>query len=207
MIDPNTAIENTAISGKTQGKHVFRMIENDRTAGSMPCWDKPETGIQTLEQGLGQSISGEKQEEFADILAYQSAKPLETAPQKSGTSDESFGFLDIVDMVNPLQHIPLLNLAYRGMTGDEIKPIGKIIGGALFGGPMGASGGIVDAIITNETGKDFAGNAFDLAHISTSQEMLPPDLKTANASQNAARAYEKMNFADDRTAGSIVRYA
>ncbi len=77
--------------------------------------------------------------------------------------DGDFSFFDLVDMVNPLQHIPVLNMAYRALTGDEIKPISQIIGGAVFGGFAGATGGIVNTIIQAETGKDLGGHVTSLA--------------------------------------------
>ena len=49
------------------------------------------------------------------------------------------GFADLLDMVNPLQHIPVIGSIYRQISGDEIRPIIKIAGGALFGGPLGAA--------------------------------------------------------------------
>jgi|GEM_PF-6243289 len=48
------------------------------------------------------------------------------------------GFSDIIDIVNPLQHIPIVSKFYQSMTGDTIGNIAKIVGGALFGGPLGA---------------------------------------------------------------------
>ena len=50
----------------------------------------------------------------------------------------SFGFGDLVDMVNPLHHIPLVSNLYESTTGDTIGAIAKIVGGAIFGGPIGA---------------------------------------------------------------------
>jgi hypothetical protein len=81
-----------------------------------------------------------------------------------------FGFVDFFDMVNPLQHIPLVNLAYRKITGDTIKPISTVMGGALFGGPLGAAGGLVNVIIAEEAGRDMS-NAFTSTHTSKPQDL------------------------------------
>ena len=62
-------------------------------------------------------------------------------------------------MANPLHHIPIVNFAYREITGDQIKPIGSIVGGAIFSGAIGAASGVVEAIIRAETGKDIGENA------------------------------------------------
>jgi hypothetical protein len=63
-----------------------------------------------------------------------------TAPSDNvGTM--SFG--DFLDMVNPLQHIPVASSIYRAVTGETINPVSRIAGDALFGGIMGlASAGI-----------------------------------------------------------------
>ncbi len=82
----------------------------------------------------------------------------------SGKGEEaSFGFLDFVDMINPLQHIPVVNTLYRKITGDEIKPISMIMGGAVFGGPLGAGAGVINAVMKDGTGKDVMGNVESLA--------------------------------------------
>jgi len=48
-------------------------------------------------------------------------------------------FSDIIDVINPLQHIPVIGTLYRKLTGDVIDPATRIAGGALFGGPIGAA--------------------------------------------------------------------
>lgn len=68
-------------------------------------------------------------------------------------ADKSLTFGDFLDIINPLQHIPLLNLAYRKLTGDEIGGMAQVIGGGLFGGPIGFVAGTAGAIVTHETGQ------------------------------------------------------
>lgn len=89
-----------------------------------------------------------------------SAEIKNNQPAQNG---EEFSFFDFLDMINPLQHIPLVNIAYRAITKDSIKPISEIIGGAVFGGAAGAAGGLVNTVVREETGKDIAGNIFSIA--------------------------------------------
>ncbi len=57
-------------------------------------------------------------------------------------SGPTFG--DLLDIINPLQHIPVVSTIYRMVTGDEIGLGARLVGGALFGGPLGfAAAGIV----------------------------------------------------------------
>lgn len=79
---------------------------------------------------------------------------LDAAPQKSEKKEGGFGFFDLLDMINPLQHIPVVGTIYRAITGDEIRSISRIIGGAVFGGPMGAASGLVTAVIEDGTGQE-----------------------------------------------------
>lgn len=67
---------------------------------------------------------------------------------------EQFSFWDVLDIFNPLQHIPLVNMVYRELTGDEIGSFARVAGGALFGGGMGALAGLASAVVYETTGKD-----------------------------------------------------
>ena len=76
---------------------------------------------------------------------------------QKGTSfwgDDGFTFDDLVDLVNQLQHIPVVSWAYRAITGDQIAPGPMAIGGGLFGGLAGFSLGTAEAMIKGSSGKD-----------------------------------------------------
>ena len=64
---------------------------------------------------------------------------------------EDLTFSDLVDLINPLQHIPGVSQVYRALTGDTIKPAVKVMGGLVFGGPaglmLGAGGAVVDSML------------------------------------------------------------
>ena len=55
-----------------------------------------------------------------------------------------FGFRDILDIVNPLQHLPIIGSVYRWLTGDRPGAVAQIAGDALYGGPIGAAVGFVE---------------------------------------------------------------
>jgi hypothetical protein len=67
---------------------------------------------------------------------------------------EEFGFRDIIDIINPLQHIPIVATLYRHMTGEKIGAIPRVIGGALWGRLGGFVSGVVNAVVDWFTGKD-----------------------------------------------------
>ncbi|MEM9469850.1 MAG: hypothetical protein AAF988_06785 [Pseudomonadota bacterium] len=83
---------------------------------------------------------------------------------------EPYTFADVVDVVNPLHHLPIVGTLYRGITGDEIKPASQIIGGGLFGGPIGVTSGTINAVAQIKTGKDIAGNILGFTGISDKKE-------------------------------------
>ncbi len=68
-------------------------------------------------------------------------------------------FWDLVDVVNPMQHIPVIATIYRDITDDEIKPAAKIAGGTLFGGVLGFASSLVDSMIEEASGQDIGETA------------------------------------------------
>lgn len=77
----------------------------------------------------------------------------------SETSGEDF-FHHLLDVVNPLQHLPVIGTIYRAITGDRIGAIEKIAGDTLYGGLWGAVSSIADVAFEDITGKSFEDTAF-----------------------------------------------
>ncbi|MBP2301975.1 hypothetical protein [Azospirillum picis] len=63
-------------------------------------------------------------------------------------------FWDFLDVINPLQHIPLVNTIYREITGDTIQPSMQVMGDMLYGGVIGGMASIANAVIEESTGKN-----------------------------------------------------
>ena len=76
----------------------------------------------------------------------------ETANQLWG--EDGFTFGDLIDLINPLQHIPGVATLYREFTGDEIAPGARLLGGSLFGGIPGAMSSLINIVVEDSTGKD-----------------------------------------------------
>jgi len=72
--------------------------------------------------------------------------------------DEGFSFLDLIDVVNPLQHLPVIGPLYRSLTGDTLGPLPRIAGSTLFFGPVGAGISIANVVVEQSTGKDVGGH-------------------------------------------------
>lgn len=75
---------------------------------------------------------------------------------------ETFSFDDLLDLVNPLQHIPIVSNWYRSATGDQIGAVARIVGGVLLGGPIGAVSAVINSAVESETGKDIGEHALAL---------------------------------------------
>jgi len=71
-----------------------------------------------------------------------------------GTSAGEFSFGDFIDIINPLQHIPVVSTLYREITGDEISAPARILGDTLFGGPMGFVSSIANVFYEEVAGED-----------------------------------------------------
>lgn len=86
-------------------------------------------------------------------------------PKPPNIVNDSFidGFAGLLDIINPLQHIPGVSTIYSQLTGDKSSPAASIIGGAIFGGPIGLIASIANAIFEQETGKDIGSHLFAAA--------------------------------------------
>ncbi len=147
-------IRNAGGTGGIPSGNILKMVQNPRMAGSVPAWVRAESAREEIARGLAMA-GGPK----AEKSSSKSALAYRMQNGEGSHTLEEFGFYDVLDMVNPLQHVPVVSSLYREISGDGIKPIGRIIGGAVFGGASGAAAGLVNLIAEEETGRDIAGNA------------------------------------------------
>ncbi len=94
--------------------------------------------------------------------------------------EKGFSFLDLLDIINPLQHIPVISTIYRKITGDELSPGARIAGATLFGGPIGAAIAMVDTAVEHKSGRDMGGNV--MAALIGDDKPIPDGGTTAVAS-------------------------
>jgi len=77
------------------------------------------------------------------------------------------GFLSMlkeaVDVINPLQHIPLVGTLYRKLTGDVPSTTAQLTGDTLYGGAVGAVASIADLAYSKITGQHFGDAVLALA--------------------------------------------
>jgi hypothetical protein len=108
--------------------------------------------------------------------------------------DDGFTIDDVIDVINPLQHIPVVSTVYRWLTGDTISPAAELAGGALYGGAVGFAASAATIAVDGLTGgstdqqvlvallgpSPFAANEADAT--------AAPELATAAAAPETATA-------------------
>ena len=76
--------------------------------------------------------------------------------------EDGLTFDDVLDVINPLHHLPIVGAIYRDITGDTISAASKVTGGALFGGPIGLAVAVADTVLEESSGQDAGGHVLAL---------------------------------------------
>ena len=76
-----------------------------------------------------------------------------SAADQPAKQHEGF-FQHLWNVVNPLQHLPVIGTLYRAITGEHLDPVEKIAGDSLYGGFWGAVTSVADVAFESLTGKD-----------------------------------------------------
>ena len=71
--------------------------------------------------------------------------------------DRQFGWDDFADIINPLQHVPLVNVAYRALSGDKIYGAARLFDAGF--GPIAGMSTVADLAITSTTGAGMEDHA------------------------------------------------
>lgn len=128
----------------------------------------------------------------ASSLAAPQPAGVASAPASHGlfdgffdAEDGGFSFHDLLSVVNPLQHIPIVATIYRAITGDTIKPLARVAGDTLYGGWMGCVSSVANIVFEKETGKDFGDTVLaflegdhgsqSATDVASSASVTPPD--------------------------------
>lgn len=121
--------------------------------------------------------------------------------------ESTLGLGDLIDALNPLHHIPGVGTLYRKVTGDEIAPAAKVVGGTLYGGPIGLVSGLVNAVAEQVNGAALDETA--LAYMFGDDEgAAPTSAPTSVAAGNDPRqATEQAVAANDEPAPAAHRAA
>ncbi|MTJ81340.1 MAG: hypothetical protein F8N37_10015 [Telmatospirillum sp.] len=105
---------------------------------------------------LGQSsppVSGD-----TDTVAVAASKTT----VKNFDKDDGPSFSDIIDVLNPLQHIPVINTIYQHITGDKEGAVADLVGGMIWGGPIGLGAAMANLVVEDNTGKSISDNVIGI---------------------------------------------
>ncbi|MFN4353933.1 hypothetical protein [Parvibaculum sp.] len=97
---------------------------------------------------------------------------------------QELSFADLVDTLNPLQHIPVVSELYRHVTGDRISPQARVAGGTLYGGPIGGVASVLSLAISGN-GEKGVGDTIFASLIGSDSDPAPATLM-ASAEKPAA---------------------
>jgi hypothetical protein len=115
-----------------------------------------------------------------------------TADEKADPSRSKSFLENVLDIVNPLEHLPVIGTIYSNLTGDKPGAFEKIAGDTLYGGPLGFVSSMAEVGFEKITGKDVGdtvwgwvtGNSGATALASTASK--PTATATTTASTAAA---------------------
>jgi hypothetical protein len=143
---------------------------------------------------------------MSDVAAASASAPASLPPhvQTAWKSASGFGFRDIIDIVNPLQHLPIIGSVYRYLTGDRPGEAAQLAGDALYGGPIGVGISVASAATEDDQGHDLGERALiavfgshdggsatavaSAAHPAASQAASPAPLSTSQVAAAAQTA-------------------
>ena len=97
-----------------------------------------------------------------DVSPAAPRAPAAAPPESDFWGADGLTFGDFLDLINPLQHVPVVSTLYRSFTGDDISTGARVLGGALFGGVVGLFGAVFNAILDHATGKDLGEHVLAL---------------------------------------------
>src|SRR5215475_3968291 len=100
--------------------------------------------------------------EAASATPVTPAQPQADQKAQSKSSDWDFSFHNLLSIINPLEHLPIIGTIYRAITHTHIGIPERIAGDALYGGLWGAVSGAADAAFEAITGKDFGSTVLAL---------------------------------------------
>jgi len=124
---------------------------------------------------------GSKHKREDEAFSLSSTLPPEKAARFEPFGADGFTPADAIDIVNPLQHLPIIGPLYRDFTGDKLDPFSRIAGNTLFFGPLGAAFSSINVAIEELTGRDIGSNV-----IAIFKEENTNNTKSQTASTNLA---------------------
>lgn len=142
----NSALQpNQAIEEKDFSRHLSELEETNTSASASAPSAKAASTIN--------AAPPEAKESSSKVASARISRQGADVPE-----DDDFTFDDMLDVINPLQHIPIVGTIYRSLTEDEIKPAARMVGDIGYGLLTGSifvavAGAVAGAVFEAGTGK------------------------------------------------------
>jgi hypothetical protein len=139
---------------------------SQRRVGETPTADRAAqsrlNGAAKIEWGSSFSNIADEANSKTSAEASAARQPVKdnAATNFHAWQDGDFSFDDFLDIINPLQHLPIVATFYRNWTGDQIGMAPRVIGGALWGRIGGMVSGIVNSLVEAFSGKDVGDHIY-----------------------------------------------
>lgn len=145
--------------------------------------------------------------------------PASVVAPSASDDDSQLSFWDMLDVINPLQNLPIIGNVYRAITGDMIKEGPRVMGGMLYGaltGPIGAVAGgavaLANIVVEEKTGRDVGGNMLaevfgDDAIPPTAKSRTPTAIASADGAKDSAAKTDNAKAANGKEPISITPLA
>lgn len=108
--------------------------------------------------------------------------------QKPTVEAREITFGDVLQAVNPLNHIPFVSQ----LNNNPVSPLVKMVGSAVIGGPIGLAAAAIDAVFEEATGRSVAGNVIHMALNG------PEESASRTAQEKASQRYQSVANAHKR---------
>lgn len=107
--------------------------------------------------------------------------------------EDGFTFGDLIDVINPLQHIPLVSTMYREASNDTIDAGPRIMGSTLFFGPIGLATAVANVLVEEGTGQDIGAHVADAFWSDDTEDSSETEIAEVAAFETAAGANEDVD--------------
>jgi hypothetical protein len=127
-----------------------------------------------------------------DYFTREAPTRIDIRPEAKANSDQSFfgkdglTFRDVIDAVNPLNHIPIVSDLFASATEHKPSTASKLIGGTLLGGPIGFVASLATVMFENATGE----SPTQAAYAALTNTKTPPTQLAAAAPQTPPEPIE-----------------
>lgn len=179
---------------------LIRQGSESRTAGYVPVFGEKKPPSPAASAETFKALT-----EGAQAARQQAAQRTSTAKSavSTGPEEKEGGFLSfiktVIDVINPLQHIPVISAIYRHVTGDDLSPAARIAGDTLYGGPIGTMIALADVATQEATGNDVGGHVLAMLSPQDAKQPVPAQyaaIKESDIVWNTAAAPMKVAAAD-----------